>query len=1225
MLEFVGTERYRVIRQIGEGGMGIVYEVDDLERGEHVALKMLKSADVETFYRMKREFRTVADLGHPNVVGFYDMVVEPNTCYFTMELVDGQGLVAHCRPDGRRDETRLRAALAQLVRGMIALHESGIVHRDLKPSNVMVTGDGRVVLLDFGLSVEARRGDSLTGQIVGTVDYMAPEQAAGEEVSAASDWYSTGVLLYEALTGKVPFSGPLMEVLLGKQEYAPPPPRAIDPTVPEDLDDLCVALLSRDPERRPSGAAILRRLGIDAPAADELARGSVTRIVHFAGRAAEMEALSTAFASLPERASAVVVRGPSGIGKSALVREYVRLLEHRGDAVVCLSGRCYERETVPYKGLDGLVNELAAYLLRLGPAAAELLPERAALLRRLFPVLGRVPGIAEAAVDSEIRDPLELRAQAFGALRELLGNLARASRLVMILDDLQWIDENTVALLADVMRPPDPPPLLLVLVSRKQEPPRRRTRQLTNDLEALVAVGKGRERTTGLARLVDALDLPVHELELAPLSVAEAEHLAGELLGSADCELARRVARAGGGVPFFIGELCMFLQGAPAGAEERLSLEEVLRQRIGRLPARARELLELASIAGEPLPARVAAGALGGSPEIVARDVRYLRTARFLRPAPGAGGRFEPFHDRIRDCVVRELGDERRRALHRSLALAMVPQDTSDPEALARHWYGAGESQRAAELAQVAAERAVAEVNFERAAALYQMVLDLGRFDADEQRQLVESMGNCLANAGRPEEAAAAFALAAEGADPDTRLDLHNQSAGELLRGGYVEQGLAAISRVLGEIGLRLARTPRRALWSVLWRRAWLRLRGLRWRLRRESELPKEALTKLDILSSVAISLGVVNNIRGADYQTRHVLMALRLGEPSRVSRALGVEAGYRIAIGKERGTRRMVQLSYDLRKRHGMPQGPFDLWAIGALHYFRESSWRAAIDRFEAAQRTTRRDYHSRGWTLDTLQVYTCFARLYMGDLRALAHDVPAIVREAEARGDLYAAVNVRNRLNIVWLVRDDVAGAERDLEASVAAWQPASRGYQVQHYWALISRCELELYRGDSRRALELVEADLDPLRRSMLLWVEMVRLEIDHLQARAALAVAVDERDERRRQLLVRRARKHARRLERMRPPVAGILALLVRAAAANLSGDREQAIELLRRGHRWAERTETMLFAVAAGRRLGQLVGGEAGEALVADSDAAFAARGVVDPAAMTRVFVPGFPD
>ncbi len=1077
MLDFGGTERYRVIRQLGEGGMGIVYEVNDRERGEHVALKMLKRTDVETYYRMKREFRAVADLGHPNVVGFYDMVVEPETCYFTMELVNGQSLVEYCRPDGRRDEGRLRAALVQLAGGLVALHEAGIVHRDLKPPNVMVTSDGRVVLLDFGLSIEANRGDSLVGQIVGTIEYMAPEQAAGEAVIPPSDWYSVGVLLYEALTGRMPFSGTVMEVLLGKQEYAPPPPRAIDPTVPEDLDDLCVALLARDPDRRPSGSAVLRRLGVNLPApSGDMARGTVTRLVRFAGRAAEMAALSEAFAALPEHPSVVVIRGPSGIGKSALVQEHVRALDRRDEPVICLAGRCYERESVPYKGMDGLVDELAAFLLRLGPGVVELLPQRAALLRRLFPVLGRVPGIAEAAVATEIRDPLELRSQAYGAMRELLRNLGRTSRLVMILDDLQWIDENTVALLADVMRPPDPPPMLLVLVSRKEAQPRRRTRQVTSDLEALVVAGRARERATGLARLVEALELPVRELELAPLSDDESEQLAAELLGSTDRELARRVARAAGGVPFFIGELSMFLQAAPAGAADHVSLDEALRQRVGRLPARARELLELASIAGEPLSTRVAAAALEVAPEVMARDVRYLRTARFLRPAPGAGSRFEPFHDRIRSCVAAELGPARRKALHRRLALAMDPHDVSDPESLARHWYGAGETQRAAELARVAAERAVAEVDFERAAALYQMVLDLGAADAGEERRLLGALGECLANAGRPEEAAAAFARAADGADPATRLDLHNRSAGELLRGGYVEQGIAAISRVLGEIGMRLARTPRRALWSVLWRRAWLRVRGLRWRQRDQAELSKQALTKLDILSSVAISLAVVDNIRGADYQMRHVLMALRLGEPTRVSRALGVEAGYRITIGKEQGTRRMVQLSHDLRKRHGMLQAPFDLWALGALHYFLESSWRAAIDRFEAAERALRSDYHSRGWSLDTLEAYICFSRLYMGDFPALARDVPAIAREAEARGDLYAKVNVRNRLNIVWLVRDDVAGAERDLEDSVASWPPAERGYQVQHYWALMSRCELELYRGDPERALALLAADFE-----------------------------------------------------------------------------------------------------------------------------------------------------
>src|SRR5438046_5860239 len=145
------------------------------------------------------------------------------------------------------DENRLRSALRQLAEGVNRLHELGKLHRDIKPSNVLVTDEGRVVLLDFGL-VEDINPDSPETLLAGTPDYMSPEQGAQSPISKASDWYSVGVILYQALTGRLPFRGRFFEVLLRKKTRAPIQPREINPQVPRDLNELCVRLLRRDPE-----------------------------------------------------------------------------------------------------------------------------------------------------------------------------------------------------------------------------------------------------------------------------------------------------------------------------------------------------------------------------------------------------------------------------------------------------------------------------------------------------------------------------------------------------------------------------------------------------------------------------------------------------------------------------------------------------------------------------------------------------------------------------------------------------------------------------------------------------------------------------------------------------------------------------------------------------------------------------------------------------------------
>ena len=205
---FTGTDRFRVVRCLGAGGMGVVYDVYDALRHEAVALKTLRRGGAADLFRLKQEFRVLADVTHPNLVCLYELFVDDEQCFFTMELVDGVNFVDYARgtDGGEHVPDRLVDSLQQLIEGVSAVHRRGKLHRDIKPSNVLVTRDGRVVVLDFGLTAElaALRSDerSLRG---GTPAYISPEEASGAMPTEASDWYAVGATFYEALTGTVPF------------------------------------------------------------------------------------------------------------------------------------------------------------------------------------------------------------------------------------------------------------------------------------------------------------------------------------------------------------------------------------------------------------------------------------------------------------------------------------------------------------------------------------------------------------------------------------------------------------------------------------------------------------------------------------------------------------------------------------------------------------------------------------------------------------------------------------------------------------------------------------------------------------------------------------------------------------------------------------------------------------------------------------------------------------
>ena len=352
-------------------------------------------------------------------------------------------------PAGLRapDMDRLREAFGQLAEGVCALHGANKLHCDLKPSNVLVDGSGRVVVLDFGLVAESDAVDVEGDKVFGTAEYISPEQVCGLPPSPASDWYSVGVMLFEALTGRRPFRGSTSTILREKCAREPAAPVAFVPGLPQDLNDLCCRLLSRDPALRPNDAEMLRSLRGSTRVAGELPRSLRSNPRSpFIGRRQHLSVLLDAFEStLKGRQVTVWLHGGSGVGKTALVRQFLEEAQRKSDFVI-LDGCCYEREAVPYKALDGVVDRLARYLTRLPPAEARaLLPFDVRALVRLFPVLQDWCALNGTDVEpTGILDVQELRRRGFAAFRRILEAIAMRKPVLLFIDDLQWGDADSV-------------------------------------------------------------------------------------------------------------------------------------------------------------------------------------------------------------------------------------------------------------------------------------------------------------------------------------------------------------------------------------------------------------------------------------------------------------------------------------------------------------------------------------------------------------------------------------------------------------------------------------------------------------------------------------------------------------------------------------------------------------------------------------------------------------
>ena len=1118
------------------------------------------------------------------------------------------------RPAVRRpDFARLRSALKQLAEVLSELHAQGRLHRDIKPSNVLVTRQGRLVLLDFGLSTEVdTRADPETtdGHIVGTATYMAPEQAAGCSVTAASDWYAVGVMLYRALSGRLPHEGKVLEILMEKQRTDPPRPVVPFDDVPEDLDRLCMDMLERDPLNRPSAEEILGRLGAMP---GETSRMAVQRRL-FVGRESQLAALNTAFEDVCRgQPVAVFVHGRSGVGKSSLIQRFLEGLVERYEVVI-LAGRCYEQESVAYKAVDTLIDALSRHLRRLPrPEADALMPRDVSTLAQVFPVLRRVDAVAEAPLRAHaVPDQLELRRRAFAALRELLARIGDRRRLVLAIDDLQWGDMDSALLLSDLLRPPDAPVLLLVGSYRSEYA------TFSPFLRVLL------ERESDGSSPRDNRNVP-----LEPLTLDEGRELALQLIGQDDAAavaLAGAIVRESGGSPYFVYELVEYLKeggelGEGGTLSTHFSLDSVLGRRIARLPQEAGGLLEVLAVAGQPVRQAVACRAADLGPSGF-RGLALLRAQHLIRGTGlGSLDEVETYHDRIRETVVNHLDAERLCELNQRLARELEQAGGADPETLGVHYQAAGELARAGHYYALSADEASDALAFDRAVKLYRRALELGPGDADRARRIRARLGDALANAGRSVEAAHAYQKAAADAKQLELIELQRRAAYQFLVSGHIDEGLSAFGAILDPMGLSLPRTPRRAFLKLLLSRARLRLRGLKFRERAAGDVPGEQLELIDIYRSVAVGISIVDVIRGADYQTRSLLLALDAGEPLRIALALGWEAVHVACQGRPawRRTERLVAAADGLANRLGHPHALGMAGLSSGAAQFLIGRYSAGLELLDRAEAVFRERCTGVIWELDTTRIFCLWSLFYLGRVAALGVRCHDIFQEARDRGDRYMLATPGPFVGaFVRLAEDDVEGARRFALQSLGQW--SHQGFHIQHLNFYYGCLYIDSYADDAAAAWRRITETEPLLQSSLLLRIQQVHADVIQHTGRCAVGMAAISPDPR---PLLGMAEKSARRLDRQQLPWTRALAQLIRAGAASVRGDAIRAEQLLADACDRLELAELGLFAASARRQLGQLRGGDEGRELIIQADTWMRAQSIVNPSRMASCLAPGF--
>jgi hypothetical protein len=1088
-VELAGRQ-FSVLRRLGAGSMGVVYEVERAGHSGRLALKLLHLAGGDQAYRLKREFRTLSRLGHPNLVTLHELYSDADGCAFTMELVRGSEFLPYVRPGGQLDLARLRDVLAQLADGLGFLHEQGVVHRDLKPSNLLIDASGRAVLLDFGVALVGPELD-----VSGTARYMAPEQRSGHSVPA-SDLYALGVMLEQAL---------------------PPPPTAAESEL-AFWRELSQRLRSEDPASRPSARELLRELraGQSAPIA--------LKSTGFVGRDAELLRLRE-FAADSGRPRLCYVEGPSGQGKSALIAEFARQLDNQAHGWT-LVGRCCRRESVRYRALDPLIDALSDALLAADVSMLESLQTYVtAHLLELFPVLERVPLFAQQKHKGVgLADPRERRAAAVTALRRFLAELARHVRLCLCIDDVHWLDPESLSMIRELLHPPDAPALLWLCAGR---PP------AAADLDAL-------------ARALPAGD--VCRIELSALSPRDAGVLARALWPDRP-QLWDWAQQRSGGNPFVLVQLGQLALESEQPGDE-LAFERMVERRLRALPERARELLALVALSNQPLALEVLCDCAEASRADLEGALHLLEGQRYLRSTLSMPLRVEPYHERIAEFAQALVPEERRPRLHLRIAEALErAPDALDAPALLFHFRRAARVDKALHFGKLAAQRAQERLSFHEAAAFFAECSELVS-GADERAELARARAEALINAGRDREAGMILhELSYAASSRSQRFQLVCRAADLFFRAGYRLEAMRLLEPWLRELGLSPRSSRAGQFASFVWHRArcalpaWLTRAGPA----QDGERVRERI-ELCLLTVTGLSRSEI--LQSLDYAARLVLCVRHGGTIEQRVRTLLIEAllNANVAPRSERAVA-LVQRAQALSEPVPDP-----------LLHARVSAVAAAVaglrtDRPGMGQHAQRAvqlfEAHGRGVQMELTEARCMWLIIEFGRGMSMERELLQIIRDAAERGDRFTEAGTRMYLATAMLA----AGQPKRMRAEAAgACALIGAGEREGIYWVGAGQqARADLFEGKAQDAYLRLMAALRRMRTHGFLLVPWLRIEIRYLlalgaaQARGRRALA--------------EVRAIARTLERENLPWPRLLSDQLRAWVTGVEGERELAAQQL----------------------------------------------------------------
>lgn len=706
--------------------MGTVYRAHDQTLRREVAIKLLSNTRLGTEGRARllREAQIVAGLDHPNIVTVFDVGEYQGDPFIVMQLLEGGTLHDH-RPGSLEETVEITK---QICAALDYAHQQGIIHRDLKPENVALSADGTARLMDFGLARSVATRMTVEGAIMGTVNYMAPEQALGKELDQRADLYAFGVLMYELTTGQLPFEADNPVAVITQHLHAPVvPPRAKNPDIPDAIDKLIVQLMAKEPDDRPASARqILKEL--QAPdvltpgASPEEQLSTLDRIVRgrMVGREAEFNrAQELWYEAEKGKSQVLLVSGEPGVGKTRLLQEIITQAEVMGAEVV--GSASYAEGGPPYSPFKKMLRDIVPKASRtLSDLPATVIADLLALAPELK---AHYPDVPTKPKD----DPQTELHRLYESFFIFIATLSQKVPLLIYLDDAHWADSGSLGIFRHLARQIGSQPIMLLATYREVELDEDRP---LNE----VLLDLSRERHTS-------------RIKLNRLTVEQAEQLLAYFFQEEITpDFLEGIYRETEGNPFFMEEVCkalvqsgqLFFQD---GRWVRPDMNELgipqnvkvaIQSRLGKLSSDTQEILSQAAVLGREFDFDSLLMAAKVEEDAVIVALEEAERAQLIEEKSENGRLSFAFsHALIGAVLVEGMRILQRRRLHRHAVEALEKFDPENYSAISKHLLEAGQIAKGVKYLLLAGDRARTLYAHNEAIHSYQQVLDFAKDNQD--------------------------------------------------------------------------------------------------------------------------------------------------------------------------------------------------------------------------------------------------------------------------------------------------------------------------------------------------------------------------------------------------------------------------------------------------------------------------------------------------------------